>query len=253
MTLTAPDHFDIPRPTTKLVLDQLSLALLRTLTSGATMHPALRGPAGELAAARLAAIGAITTRGTLSADARRLLGPITTAPRRLSMLALGAEARRRQVWVGSESTTTATPHADGTITLSSIPTTALGADLLTWLAVRPLPEPPGRATRVCRSDELLRLAADLASQRHEAALATLRGVPSSRRRLIADVLGGSASAWSVTSTVGHARHTVVTALDVGAQGWWLHTSLASDCDGDIPLAPVGVASVYVALARLIRV
>lgn len=236
-----------------LSLDAVSLALLRTISSGRAPHPALGGPAGARARRRLVAQGAITAFGELTEESRHLVAPIERADRTLQIHVAGAWPRSRQIWTDGSRSTALTPRPDGTLTISSCRHRHLGAELTTWLGIRPLPEPTRRTARVVEAGDLIELSAALSAGDHGAA-AALASQPmrASRRHLFGELVSGNATAWTIDALpVGRPeRHRSVTAIDAGRDGWWLSSALEGARSDE--LVPVGVAAVYVALSQLIR-
>lgn len=236
------------------VLDSVSMAMFRTIVGGHAPHPALGGPEGARARRRLHDLGILTSGGELSDHATEITEPMSQPTSRLQIGVTGLLTRSRCVWIRSGRCTIAAPNADATLTLSSLPTSDLGRDLITWLGVRPLPEATGRERFLCNPSDLVDFSSALSANDHVSALrAANRAMHPTQRDLLAAVLRNCAKVWTIThEPIAHpspARTTI--AVDSGRDGWRLGTASGPTTHETLTLAPVGVAAIYVALSHVV--
>lgn len=221
MTLLAPDNRRLHDESTMLRLDPPALALLRALvTGGAAQHPVFGGPAGQAARRLLLDQAAIDSGGGLSPSTWALLGPLRRPSRRLQAQVSGPTGRHRTIWVGDHGATVATPLSDGTIVLRRADPTHIGAELVSWLGIRPLPERSGRSSwTACPLDP---------------------EVPDAQ------------TTWIVERHAGNpASRCWVSAIDSGRDGWRTASGSGSHRPRTVTFEPVGVATIYVALSHLV--
>lgn len=221
MTLLA---FDPPRThdsAMALRLDRASFALLRALASGgAAYHPVFGGTLGREAFRRLVDQSAITADGSLLPTTVQLLTPLRRPTNRLVARISDPTARCRTIWSTSSEATVATHRDDGTVMLRSCAPTAIGSELVTWLGVRPLPEPPRRSTWSGPIDD--------------------------PRFPLTHVH------WSIERICDKPRsRSTIAAIDAGHDGWRLARQ-ALHRDGTVArFEPVGISEIYLALSHLI--
>ena len=221
MTLLAPDDPALHQDATMLRLDPPAVALLRALAvGGAARHPVFGGPAGQAARRLLTDQGALDADGALTPPTTTLLEPLRRPRFRLLARVHGPTERRRAIWVGERAATVATPHPDGTLALRHEEPSRIGADLVSWLGVRPLPEREGRSAWSCRPLDL--------------------------------TMPGTHTAWVVERRVDDpASMRWVAAVDAGRDGWRTASGSAADRRSASTFRPVGVAAVYVALSHMV--
>jgi hypothetical protein len=221
MTLLAPDNRRLQHRASTLRLDPPALALLRALASGrAAQHPVFGGPVGQAARRLLIDQGALHPDGTPTPSSRALLGPVRCATVRVHARVSEPVERDRTIWITDQGATVATTHADGTLALRLEDPSDIGAGLVSWLGIRPLPELEGRAA----------WSAEPADPQ----------VPNAH------------TAWLVER---HGPHPAATrwvgAVDAGHDGWRIARGSHVDRDAHACFEPVGVAAVYVALSHLV--
>ena len=154
------------------------------------------------------------------APIEHLLEPLRRPRFRLLARVHGPTERRRAIWVGERAATVATPHPDGTLALRHEEPSRIGADLVSWLGVRPLPEREGRSAWSCRPLDL--------------------------------TMPGTHTAWVVERRVDDpASMRWVAAVDAGRDGWRTASGSAADRRSANTFRPVGVAAVYVALSHMV--
>jgi len=221
MTLLAPDNRRLQHRGSTLRLDPPALALLRVLVSGReAQHPVFGGPLGLAARRLLIDQGALHPDGSPTSSSRALLGPVRCATVRVHARVSEPVTRDRTIWITDQGATVATPHADGTLALRLEDPSDVGAGLVSWLGVRPLPEREGRAA--------------------------WSGDPADPH------VRDAHTAWLVERHVAHpAAMRWVGAIDAGHDGWRIARGSHVDRGVHASFEPVGVAAVYVALSHLV--
>lgn len=220
MTLLAPENRRLRHPPTVFRLDAPALALLRALATGGARHPVFGGPSGQAAHRLLVDQGAIAADGRLTPPTRAMLEALRHPSRRLQVSVRGTTERHRTIWIGDQAATVATPRPDGALVLRLTDPAHIGAELVSWLGVRPLPEREGRTGWSASPLDL--------------------GTPDAR------------TAWVIERHSGDpAAMRWVAAVDAGREGWRMASGSAEDRQATCTFAPVGVAAIYVALSHLV--
>lgn len=235
------------------MLDNVSMAMFRTIVGGHAPHPALGGSEGARARRRLHDLGILTPGGELSDHATEIIEPMSQPTSRTQIDVTGDPTRSRCIWIRNGRCTIATPNPDATLTLSSLPTSDLGRDLITWLGVRPLPEATDREPLLCNPTDLVEFCSALSADDHVSALRVAdRAMHPTQRYLLSEVLRHGATIWAIRhEPIAHPSSTCTTiAVDSGHDGWRLGTSTGHATDGIIRLSPVGVAAIYVGLSHV---
>ena len=244
----------VQRAHSSYILDNVSMAMFRTIVGGHAPHPALGGPEGARARRRLHDLGILTPGGGLSDHASEIIEPMSQPTSRVQIDITGHTARSRCIWIRNGRCTIAAPNADATLTLSSVPISDLGRDLITWLGVRPLPEATERETLLCSPTDLVEFCSALSANDHVSALRVSdRAMHPTQRDLLSEVLRRGATVWAIRhESIAHPSPTRTTiAVDSGRDGWRLGTSTRHATDETMRLSPVGVAAIYVALSHVV--